>query len=121
MKKMLWNLMVIITVVMVLWLGLSVIEVGAKSIAPNPQLTKYNAIKMICEFGEWYHSPTGTVIDVNAEAGSIILEDENGESWVAFVDNYNEVKIGDKYKIKFDDCDTPNYIYDDELIDLKKI
>lgn len=86
-----------------------------------PTDSKYSSLRMMCEFGEWYHSPTGTVIDVNAEAGSIILEDERGESWVAFVDYWDEVKVGDKYKIKFDDCDTPNYIYDDELIDLKKI
>ena len=86
-----------------------------------PTDSKYSSLKMMCEFGEWYHSPKATVIDVNAKASSIILEDEQGESWVAFVDNYNEVKMGDKYKILFDDCDTPNYIYDDEVIDIKKI
>ena len=86
-----------------------------------PTDSKYSSLRIMCEFGEWYHAPKAKVIDVNAEAGSIILEDGQGESWVAFVDNYNEVKIGDKYKILLDDCDTPNYIYDDELIDLKKI
>lgn len=121
MKKMLWNLVSVITVVMALWFGVSMIEVGIKNKAPNPQYTKYNAIVLLCDFGEWYHSPKATVIDVNAEAGSIILEDEQGESWVAFVDNVEEVEIGDRYKILLDDCNTPNYIYDDELIDLKKI
>lgn len=86
-----------------------------------PTDSKYSSLRMMCEYGQWYHSPKATVIDVNAEAGSIILEDEQSESWVAFVDNVEEVEIGDRYKILFDDCNTPNYIYDDEIIDLKKI
>ena len=121
MKKMLWNLVSVITVIMALWFGVSMIEVGIKNKAPNPQYTKYNAIVLMCEFGEWYHAPKAEVIDINKEAESIILIDKNAETWVVFVDNVNEVKIGDKYKILFDDCNTPNYLYDDEVIDIKKI
>lgn len=86
-----------------------------------PTDSKYSSLRMMCEFGQWYHAPKAEVIDTNKEAESIILEDEKGESWVVFVENTDEVKIGDRYKILFDDCDTPNYEYDDEVIDIKKI
>ena len=86
-----------------------------------PTDSKYSSLRIMCEYGEWYHAPKAEVIDINKEAESIILIDKNAESWVVFVDNVDEVKIGDKYKIKLDDYNTPNYLYDDEVIDIKKI
>ena len=86
-----------------------------------PTDSKYSSLRIMCESGEWYHAPKAEVIDINKEAESITLIDKNAESWVVFVDNVNEVKMGDKYKILLDNCDTPNYLYDDEVIDIKKI
>ena len=86
-----------------------------------PTDSRYSSLRMMCEYGQWYHTPKAEVIDINKEAESITLLDERAETWVVFVEDINEIKMGDKYKILFDDCNTPSYLYDDEVIDIKKI
>lgn len=47
MKKIISDVMVIISIVTLIWIGLSYIEVCAKNLNPNPQYSKYNAIGML--------------------------------------------------------------------------
>ena len=77
-----------------------------------------NAYNVIIKLGTT-KTVKGRVTESNVEKyGCIEVTDVNGETWVVEVTDTDEISIGTKCKIKFNNQNTRNP-YDDEVIDIK--
>ena len=47
MRKLLWGIMLTVSVILLLWVGLSWFEVACKNLEPNPTYSAFNLFKMM--------------------------------------------------------------------------
>ena len=112
------KLIATVSVLMGLWLMMSMIDITADNTQPNPTHSKYNLITIGCEMFS-KRTVEATVSQSNVkDYGYIEATDVNGDVWALEVSDTDEIPLGTKCKIKLDTQGTTKE-WDDEVIDIQ--
>ena len=112
------RLIATVSILLGVWLMLSMIDIAADNTRPNPTHSKYNLITMSCELFS-KRTINATVSQSNVkDYGYIEVIDTNGDVWALEVSDTDEIPLGTKCKIKFDTQGTTK-VWDDEVIDIQ--
>jgi hypothetical protein len=116
------KIIAMVSILVCFWMMFSFLDVVSDNKSENPKHSDLNFFVLIAPEEETEPAELrevwAEVTEINQEAESITLADENGKEWIAFAD-VEIYAVGDEVMVVFDNMATDDW-YDDEIVDLVK-